>query len=123
MQTILLLDDEPVFLEILQLILQRSGYTLLFAANGAQALEMMRIYRPHLALIDDMLPGISGGEVCQIIKNDPDLCHTPVILYSAGLRVRDRNFIQQIGADGVLYKPFRPEEVLRVVQTHMPVNV
>ncbi len=119
MQTILILDDEPVFLEILQLILQRTGYHLLFATDGAQALELVRTHRPDLALVDDMLPGISGGEVCQTIKNDPDLSHIPVIIYSAGPRVRDRNFVQQIRADGVLFKPFRPEEVLRTVQAHL----
>lgn len=123
MQTILVLDDEPAFLDILQLILKRAGYNLLLATDGLQALEMIRIYRPQLALVDDMLPGISGGEVCAAIKSDPALCATPVILYSAGPRVRDRNFIQQIQANGVLSKPFRPEEVLRAVQTHLSANV
>ncbi|MBI5667590.1 MAG: response regulator [Chloroflexi bacterium] len=120
MQTILIVDDEPAFLDILQAILRRAGYVLLTAANGIQALEMIRVYRPDLALVDDMLPSVSGGEVCQTIKSDPDLCQIPIVLYSAGPRIRDRNFIQQIRADAVLYKPFRPDEVVRVIHSCLP---
>ncbi len=117
MHTILIVDDEPAFLEILRMILHRPGYSLLTASNGVQALEMIRIHQPDLALVDDMLPGISGGEVCQVVKNDANLRHIPVILFSAGPRVRDRNFLAQIHANAALYKPFRPDEVLRVVQS------
>ena len=69
---------------------------------------MIYDYRPDLALLDDMLPGISGGEICLKVKNDPLVMHIPVILYSAGPRVRDGEFIRQIGADAVLFKPFKP---------------
>lgn len=119
MQTILIVDDEPAFLEILRMILHRSGYNLLTASDGAQALELIQAHNPDLALIDDMLPGISGGEVCQAVKNDAALCHIPVILYSAGPRVRDHNFIAKIRADAALYKPFRPDEVLRLVRSFL----
>ena len=117
MQTILIVDDEPAFLEILRMIFHRSGYHLLTASDGNNGLEMLRIHRPDLALIDDMLPGISGGEICQLVKNDPTLCHIPIVLYSAGPRVRDHNFIAKIRANAALYKPFRPDEVVRVVQS------
>lgn len=115
MRTILIVDDEPAFLYILQAILQRAGYSFLTAANGIQALEMIRSHRPDLALVDDMLPTISGGDVCQAVKSDPTLREIPVVLYSAGLRVHDRQFIREIQADAVLYKPFHPDEVMKVV--------
>lgn len=117
MQTILIVDDEPAFLEILQRILHRAGYALLTAANGIQALEMIRAYRPNLALLDDMLPSVSGGEVCETVKSDPDLRQIPIVLCSAGPRVRDRDFVRQIQADAVLYKPFRPDEVVQVIHS------
>ncbi|NWG16697.1 MAG: response regulator [Chloroflexi bacterium] len=117
MQTILIVDDEPAFLDILEMILRRAGYTVLSASDGAQALQIVASRPVDLVLIDDMLPHISGGEVCQIIKDEPTLAHIPVILFSAGARVRDQQFIRRIGADGTLLKPFRPDEVIHLVQS------
>ncbi|MBC6936161.1 MAG: response regulator [Chloroflexi bacterium] len=116
MQTILIVDDEPAFLDILDMILRRAGYNILAASDGVQALQIVRAYPVDLLLIDDMLPNMSGGEVCATLKHDPAFSHLPVILFSAGARVRDQEFIRRIGADGALLKPFRPEEVIRVVQ-------
>jgi DNA-binding response OmpR family regulator len=116
MHTVLIVDDEPIFLDILQLILRRAGYSTLTAADGLDALRAIQTYRPDLVLLDDMLPGMNGGEVCVKVKSDPNLAGTRVILYSAGTRVRDSSFLDSIGADGVLFKPFKPDEVLKVVE-------
>ena len=116
MQTILVVDDEVIFLDILQLLLQRAGYRVLTAADGLEAMALIRSHRPDVVLLDDMLPGMNGGEICLNIKQDPQLRHIPVILYSAGARVRDRSFIEHVGADAVLYKPFKPETVTGVIQ-------
>jgi CheY-like chemotaxis protein len=116
MGTILIIDDEVSFLDILQVILQRAGYRTLVATNGRDGLELIQHELPALVITDDMLPGISGGELCQLVKNTPGICHIPVVLYSAGPRVRDRDFVLQIGADATLTKPFKPTDVLRLVQ-------
>jgi DNA-binding response OmpR family regulator len=115
MQTILIIDDEVNFLDILQIILQRAGYKTLVAANGQEGLDMIYSYRPDLVVTDDMLPGMSGGDICVNVKKDPSISHIPVILYSAGPRVRDRNFIAQIGASAAVSKPFKPKEVVQIV--------
>lgn len=116
MHTILIIDDELSFLDILQVILQRAGFHTVVATNGREGFELIQEHQPALVITDDMLPGISGGELCQIVKSTPEIRHIPVVLYSAGPRVRDRDFITQIGADATLAKPFKPTEVLRLVQ-------
>jgi two-component system, OmpR family, phosphate regulon response regulator PhoB len=114
-QTILIVDDETSFLDILQIILQRAGYKTVVTTNGKEGLSMVYEHRPSLVVLDDMLPGISGGDICMTLKNDPSVSHIPVILYSAGPRVREREFIRQIGANATMSKPFKPKDVVALV--------
>ncbi len=114
-QTILIVDDETSFLDILQIILQRAGYKTLVTTNGKEGLSMVYQHKPDLVVLDDMLPGISGGDICMTLKNDPSVSHIPVILYSAGPRVREREFIRQIGANASMSKPFKPKEVVQLI--------
>ncbi len=116
MQTVLVVDDEITFLDILKIVLRRAGFQVLTAMDGQEGLDLIYEHRPHLVVLDDMLPSVSGGDICLTIKQDPATQQLPVILYSAGPRVRDADFIEQIGADAVMYKPFKPSEVLGVVQ-------
>jgi len=114
-QTILIVDDETSFLDILQIILQRAGYKTVVTTNGKEGLSMVYEHKPSLVVLDDMLPGISGGDICMTLKNDPSVSHIPVILYSAGPRVREREFIRQIGANATMSKPFKPKDVVQMV--------
>ncbi|MBZ0284680.1 MAG: response regulator [Anaerolineae bacterium] len=117
MRTILVVDDEMSFLEILQVILERAGYRTIVAANGRDGLNLIYQEHPDLVVLDDMLPGLSGSDICMTVKQDPAVKHIPVILYSAGPRVRDRDFIAQIRADAALYKPFKPSDALKLIQS------
>jgi CheY-like chemotaxis protein len=118
--TVLVVDDEHNFVEILRLILQRAGYQIIAAANGKEALEMAYAHRPHLIFMDDMMPGISGVDVCAALKRDLDTKHIPVILCSAGPRIRDNALMQQIGVNAVISKPFRNKEVVQMVNHWIP---
>lgn len=113
--TILIVDDETSFLDILQIILQRAGYRTLVTTNGKEGLNMVYQHKPDLVVLDDMLPGISGGDICMTLKSDAAVSHIPVILYSAGPRVREREFIRQIGANATMSKPFKPKDVVQIV--------
>lgn len=113
--TILIVDDETSFLDILQIILQRAGYKTIVTTNGKEGLDLVYQHRPDLVVLDDMLPGISGGDICMTLKNDPKVSHIPVILYSAGPRVRERDFIRQIGATAAISKPFKPKDVVQMI--------
>jgi len=114
-RTVLIVDDETSFLDIMNVILPRAGFKIVTSTHGKEGLQMVYDYKPDLALLDDMLPGVSGGDICLTIKNDPNVQHIPVVLYSAGPRVRDGEFIRRIGADAVLYKPFKPADVINTI--------
>jgi CheY-like chemotaxis protein len=119
MQTILVVDDEVCFLNILEVILQRAGYRTLVALDGLDGLKLIYEQHPDLVVLDDMLPGISGSEICTKIKHDRNLSGIPVILYSAGLRIRDSEFVKQTGANGILNKPFRPNDVIKLINSFL----
>jgi len=115
MQTVLVVDDETSFLDIFRVILERAGYKALLTPNGLEGLKMIYEQRPDLVVLDDMLPGISGSEICVKVKNDNSVNSIPVILYSAGPRIHDREFVKHIGANAVLNKPFRPKDVVNMI--------
>jgi two-component system cell cycle response regulator len=117
MSIVLVVDDDPVSVQLLDLILTRSGYEVIRASSAAAGLELVHSRLPDLVIIDDMMPGMSGGEMCLRIKNDPDVGHTPVILISAGIRVKDSEYLQNVGADYALMKPTLSKDVLEAVET------
>ncbi len=123
MPTVLIVDDEQQLLDILQLMLQRAGYKTLTATNGNEGLDLVYQHQPDLLVLDDMLPGISGSDVCMTVKHHAIYKHTPVIMYSAGPRIRDREFIRQIGADAAISKPFKMKEILNLVEHHLRMAV
>jgi two-component system alkaline phosphatase synthesis response regulator PhoP len=116
-------DDEMSFLDILQMVLSRAGYQVLTTGNGNEAFNIVRNQHPDLVLLDDMLPGLSGGDICVLIKNDPHLHQTPVIVYSAGPRVREPGFGRQTGADAILLKPFKPGDLVKKIGEFMPARI
>lgn len=122
-QTILIVDDEVNFLDILKIILQRAGYNTVVTATGMDAIKLVYEHQPNLIVLDGMLPGLSGSEICARLKQDPNVKDIPVVLYSAGPRIRDREFIRQIGADAVLNKPFRPNDVVKMIRGFLPASV
>jgi two-component system phosphate regulon response regulator PhoB len=112
--TVLIVDDEPDFALILEMMLKRAGYRTLTAANGGEALTMVQLHQPDVILLDDMLPIINGSEVCRRLKQNPETAAIPVILMSAAEhRLRDHQFIEAIGANCVLVKPFKLDDLMQ----------
>ena len=113
----LVADDDPEVLKLVSALLGKLGCVVLQAANGRQALETVREARPDLVLLDAMMPGMHGFEVCRAIKKDPALRQVPVILCSAIYRGSAGEDAQiAFGADAFVEKPFRLEELSRVVK-------
>jgi CheY-like chemotaxis protein len=83
MKTILVVDDEFDILTVWRLLLERHGYTVLTASNGAAALEQIRKTRPDITVSDCMMPVMSGLQLCAALYDDPDLRAIPIILCSA----------------------------------------
>ena len=104
---LLLVDDEPTNLQVLRHILQE-GYRLLFAKEGMRALEMAERERPDLILLDVMMPGMTGYEVCEQLKASPELKTIPVIFVSALGDVEDETRGFEVGAVDYITKPVSP---------------
>ena len=121
-ESILLVDDQPVNLQVLMHTLERLGCKLLVAKNGETALTIAQKARPNLILLDIMMPGIDGFEVCRRLKANPDTRKIPVIFLSALDDTGDKVRGLQLGAVDYVAKPFQPEEVIARVNTHLMIH-
>jgi two-component system phosphate regulon response regulator PhoB len=112
---ILVVDDEPDLLELARFNLDQAGFQVEVAETGEEGLERLRRSRPDLVILDLMLPGLSGEEVCRRLRADPGLADLPVIMLTAKGEEVDRVVGFELGADDYVTKPFSPRElVLRV---------
>jgi DNA-binding response OmpR family regulator len=109
--TVLIADDEPNILVTLEFLMQREGHCVLLARDGDEALAQLRAHRPDLVLLDVMMPGKTGFEVCQALRADEALAHTRVLLLTA--KGRDTDVAQGlgVGADAYVTKPFSTREL------------
>jgi sigma-B regulation protein RsbU (phosphoserine phosphatase) len=121
-ESILLVDDQPANLQLLSQTLERLGSKLLFAKNGEAALAIAQKARPDLILLDIMMPGIDGFEVCRRLKENPDTRKIPVIFLSALDETGDKVRGLQLGAVDYVAKPFQPDEVIARVNTHLTIH-
>jgi two-component system alkaline phosphatase synthesis response regulator PhoP len=105
---ILVIDDETDILELLRLCLTREGYEVLAAATGEQGLELAKSRQPALIVLDLMLPGADGLDVCKLLKSHPKTAETPIIILSAKGQESDIVAGLEVGADDYVTKPFSP---------------
>ena len=104
--TVLIVDDEYSGRETLQSVLEGEGYELIMAENGLQAIEKAKAYQPDVILLDVMMPGMTGFEVCERIRSDPQVAEIPIIILTA---LDDRDSLLtglKSGADDFISKPF-----------------
>lgn len=112
---ILVAEDEQDVLNLVATNLKTAGYQVLKAENGESALEQVRSALPALVVLDLMLPGMTGLEVCKVLKGDPSTKPIPIIMLTAKAEEVDRIVGLELGADDYVTKPFSPRElVLRV---------
>jgi DNA-binding response OmpR family regulator len=112
MDTVLVVDDEPVVRDVVARYLRRDGYDTLEAADGEAAKGILETSDPSLVVLDVMLPGLDGLELCRWIRST---CDTPVVLLTALGEEGDRIAGLELGADDYVTKPFSPRElVIRV---------
>lgn len=116
--TLLLVDDEPANLQVLRHTLQ-ADYRLLFARDGQAALDRVHADRPDLVLLDVMMPGMTGYEVCTTLKQDPWTANIPVIFVTALADAENEHNGLDIGAVDYISKPFNPSVVRARVRTHL----
>jgi two-component system OmpR family response regulator len=118
---ILLVDDEPNILQFLELGLQNEGFEVQTAQDGLTAVNLAKQFQPHIAILDVMMPGMDGFEVCRMLKKTGNIA---VIMLTAKEEVEDRVKGLNLGADDYMAKPFSFEELLaRIharIRNHFP---
>lgn len=114
-KTILICDDEQVLRALVRASLAPTGYRILEAGDGDEALTLAREHRPDAILLDMMMPGRSGVDVLEELRRDPELAGTPVLMLTARTQTSDREAAEEAGATRFLEKPFSPRELAAVV--------
>ncbi len=109
LRTVLIVDDEPTLRETLAEALEQDGLRVVTAADGREALERFRSERPDLILLDLMLPGLSGTEVCRALRQ---VSSVPIIMVSAKDTEVDKVVGLELGADDYVTKPYSPRELV-----------
>jgi len=113
---ILLVDDNPIILEIEKSVLKVEDYEIETASDGTEAIEKVRSFKPDLILLDIMMPMMDGYQVARLLKEDEE-CHSiPIVMVTAKRRPEDMNEGYLEGAAGYITKPFKSEELLKVVR-------
>jgi DNA-binding response OmpR family regulator len=112
--TILVVDDEPAIVDVLTYNLEKAHYRVVIARDGEEALKQVRHKRPDLIILDLMLPGMDGLEVCREIRREGDL---PIIMLTARDEEIDRVVGLELGADDYVVKPFSVRELMARVKT------
>ncbi len=103
---ILIVDDEPGIVVPVQFLMEQQGYNVMTANRGEDALDLIYQYKPDLVLLDIMLPGIDGYEVCEIVRLNPDYRNVKIVFFTAKGREMEIAKGLALGADVYFTKPF-----------------
>jgi two-component system, OmpR family, alkaline phosphatase synthesis response regulator PhoP len=122
MAQILVVEDEESLLQTLRYNLSRAGHEVRLSTNGMQALEMIRGNPPELVVLDLMLPGLDGLELCRSVRADtanPAVAHVPILMLTARDEEIDKVVGLEVGADDYLTKPFSMHELMARVKAQL----
>jgi len=112
---ILVVEDEESLLKLESILFTSKGYLVTGVRDGNSALEAIAESRPDLVVLDVMLPGLDGFQVCRAIKDNPETCSIPVVMLTAKKSSMDLERGRLAGADAYLTKPFKSVKVLEVI--------
>ena len=113
--TVLVVEDDPVILRLLEVNFELEGFTVLLAHDGAEGIEVARTSQPDVIISDIMMPKTSGLELVETLKADPDTKAIPIILLSAKAQTSDLKIGMEAGADDYVTKPFEPLDLVERV--------
>jgi CheY-like chemotaxis protein len=113
---ILVVDDEPDMLKLISFQFEKSGYIVIKAVNGEEALRLMRNEKPDLVILDFLMPVMTGDEVCKKSKIDEALKNIPILLFTVNTDTMTVEKAKNFGASYCMTKPFDPEELMNKVE-------
>jgi two-component system, chemotaxis family, response regulator PixH len=117
MITILVVEDTPSERELICGFLKDSGYQVVSAADGQEAVKKLEENKPNLVITDLVMPGMSGLELCRFIKKNPDTAHIPVVACTSKNQELDKLWGMKQGVNLYLTKPFVKEELLQAMRS------
>jgi DNA-binding response OmpR family regulator len=117
--TILIVDDEPNIVISLEFLLEREGYRVLIARDGQEAIDAITRDKPAMVLLDVMLPQLSGYDVCQRIRQNPDWADVKVVMLTARGREVEIAKGLALGADAYVTKPFSTRDLLQQIRSQL----
>ena len=116
---VLVIDDSNTIRRSAELFLRQAGYDVILAEDGFDALAKISDYKPQIIFVDIMMPRLDGYQTCALIKQNPQLKSTPVIMLSSKDGVFDRARGRLAGSDRYLTKPFTKEGLLEAISQHV----
>ncbi|MGB6296445.1 MAG: response regulator [Rivularia sp. (in: cyanobacteria)] len=115
--TILVVEDSPSELELISHFLNESGYKVIKATGGTEALKKLESEKPDAIITDVVMPGMSGFELCRSLKKNPETEKLPIVICSSKNQEIDRLWAMRQGADAYVTKPYTREELLRAIKS------
>ena len=114
---ILVIEDDPATLRLIDYSLRHEGYQVLTASNGLEGLRKAHNEAPDLIILDVMLPGMDGFEICHRLRSEPDTAQLPILMFSAKAQEIDKDTGLKVGADDYLSKPAAPADIVNHVES------
>jgi two-component system, OmpR family, response regulator VanR len=122
LKTILIVDDEPDVLEVVEMLLISEKYRVLKATNGIEALEVVSEETPDLVILDIMMPEMDGVETCKNMRKMDTMRNKPIVMFSAKLSAIDKKESFDAGADGFITKPFNARGFIAGIKTYLELS-
>lgn len=113
---ILVIEDDPATSRLVDYSLRHEGYQVITCSNGLEGIRKAQSENPDLVILDVMLPGMDGFEICNRLKHDPATSSLPILMFSAKAQEIDKEMGAKVGADDYLTKPSAPSEIINRVE-------
>ena len=116
---VLIIDDSPTIRRIVQVAFERKGFDVSFASEGSEGVHMALMNPPNVIILDIVMEGLHGFEVCKMLRANSSMRRTAIIVISGKSYKPDIDRAIELGADSYIVKPFTAEEILKIAITHM----
>ena len=116
---VLIIDDDPSLRRLVQVVFERDGFDVSLAGECSEGVRLALINPPHIIILDIMMEGLHGFEVCKMLRANSSMQHTAIIVISGKSYKSDIDKAMELGADSYVIKPFSPKELLEIAIQHM----
>jgi two-component system response regulator MtrA len=116
---VLIIDDDPSLRRLVQVLFERDGFDVSLASEGSEGIRLALMNPPHIIILDIMMEGLHGFEVCKMLRANSSMQRTAIIIISGKSYKPDIDKAMELGADSYVVKPFSPKELLQIAIEHM----